>query len=420
MASFSSGPSSGPSPVSFRRPSMDDAPLTLLLARARGLPVKNLMDGTSDPYCAFSLAPSEEYRPDAAILEAWTFTSRACNRTLTPQWYEEVVVPTCQGSQVLQIEMHDKQFWTSKLPNVLGLDRFHHIGTARIPLKDITYTPTWFPLRDLGGKPAGEVEVNRVVEGGVNVMLHPYRKYFSKAASMLQGKLGGVYTVYEVDLHHVDDIFKGSRAGWNREYRAAQMIFGDTPDAYAIRAAVQGQHQWLYNNIPSPETGAISGGSQLLQLFGFGKRTGKRRSYTYVVVEAPQEQKYLISGSRYLFRFSETGIKLAKDYLSKHAMHAGGAEEVVFAGEFHVKDEGGEYTLLLDNNSGTYAPSNEMLPALATVFLRNFEDLKVLALDRESPELKEIVAQLKPITSSTAPLPASLANAVPEPIPDAI
>lgn len=78
-------------------------------------------------------------------------------------------------------------------------------------------------------------------------------------------------------MYHVDDIFKGFRAGWNRDYRAAQMIFSGTPDALAIRAAVQAQHHWLYNNIPSPETGAISGGEQLLQLFGFGKRRGKTR-----------------------------------------------------------------------------------------------------------------------------------------------
>ena len=59
-------------------------------------------------------------------------------------------------------------------------------------------------------------------------------------------------------------------------------------------------------------------------------------------------------GKLYVFRFSETGIAKATDYFSKHAMHANAAEEVIYAGEFHVILEGGVYTLYLDNNSGDH------------------------------------------------------------------
>lgn len=86
-----------------RRFSSDERPLRLLLGRARGLKVKNLLDSSSDPYCVFSLPPGEEYRPDLAALSEFSHTSRTCNRTLEPQWYEEVLLPTNRDSQVLQV-----------------------------------------------------------------------------------------------------------------------------------------------------------------------------------------------------------------------------------------------------------------------------------------------------------------------------
>jgi hypothetical protein len=109
-----------------------------------------------------------------------------------------------------------------------------------------------------------------------------------------------------------------------------------------------------------------------------------RRAYTYVIVDC------LAAGQRrYLFRFSETGVKLAKDYLSKHAMHANGAGEVVYAGEFHVAEEGGENVLVLDNNSGLHLPPH--LDIRRDCLLRNQMEIPVVG-----------VVHVVPINSRTA------------------
>lgn len=99
-----------------------------------------------------------------------------------------------------QVEVHDQKFWTAKLPGSVT-DRFHHMGTARVALKDIRYSPTWVPLLDKSGKPVGELELSRVVDGAVNHETHQYRKFYSKAANVLQGKLGSAYIVQEVCTH---------------------------------------------------------------------------------------------------------------------------------------------------------------------------------------------------------------------------
>ena len=87
------------------------------------------------------------------------------------------------------------------------------------------------------------------------------------------------------------------------------------------------------------------------------------------------------------WRFSETGDEFAIDFLSKHMMHANGAQVVCYAGEFFVRrirdgsekdvgktrvdleDESEDtdpkhYELVIDNNSGTYRPPKETLDAL--------------------------------------------------------
>jgi hypothetical protein len=82
-------------------------------------------------------------------------------------------------------------------------------------------------------------------------------------------------------------------------------------------------------------------------------------------------------------------------------MHANGAEEVVYAGEMSIrrKHEHGAmtYTIVLDNNSGTYAPSRNELPLVREVFVRNFASRNVSfeALDREDPKLKEYASTLR-------------------------
>ena len=45
--------------------------------------------------------------------------------------------------------------------------------------------------------------------------------------------------------------------------------------------------------------------------------------------------------------------------------------------------------MVIDNNSGTYSPSKDLLPLVIQVFKANFPDMEVEAFDRENPRLIE-------------------------------
>ncbi|CAI5710215.1 unnamed protein product [Peronospora destructor] len=88
--------------------------------------------------------------------------------------------------------------------------------------------------------------------------------------------------------------------------------------------------------------------------------------------------------------FSETGASFFKDMFSKHMLHANVALSVKYAGEFHIeKGHFGKYKLVIDNNSGTYAPLKEDLPKLKEFFENNFPGILVEAKDRNDDELKK-------------------------------
>lgn len=82
-------------------------------------------------------------------------------------------------------------------------------------------------------------------------------------------------------------------------------------------------------------------------------------------------------------------------------MHANGAEEVVYAGELSIRrreDDDGvwKYVVILDNNSGTYAPDAADLHLVREVFARNFASERVVieAHERESPALNAYVESI--------------------------
>ena len=93
---------------------------------------------------------------------------------------------------------------------------------------------------------------------------------------------------------------------------------------------------------------------------------------------------------------SSTGAAL-KDMVSKHASHCNAARSVRYAGEFHIQtdDDTGEKYLVIDNNSGTFAPKQEYLPLLREVLEINFTGLRVEVYDREDPLLKASLEKLR-------------------------
>mmetsp|Transcript_24637 Transcript_24637/g.39025 ORF Transcript_24637/g.39025 Transcript_24637/m.39025 type:complete len:377 (-) Transcript_24637:7-1137(-) len=191
------------------------------------------------------------------------------------------------------------------------------------------------------------------------------------------------WKVYQVDVLGVQEVFGSQRQEWNRNYGAAQRIFGDEMVSLGIRAAIHVAYSQLYIESMSRnvQKGYLQSGTDFLQLIEYGLVHRKPRMFTYVMLDD-------------CIRFSETGAVLLKDQLSKHALHANAAREVRFAGEFHVHPVAAGHCFVIDNNSGTYAPDKALLPQVAEVLLRNFPSLNVEAYDREDPRLKAYTEHL--------------------------
>jgi len=219
-----------------------------------------------------------------------------------------------------------------------------------------------------------------------------------------------LYSTWEVRLRGVRAFFGDTFQAWNKEYAAAQSIFGAGPGALALRGTIRAGHRTLYARSTRDGTGPLDTPADVLALLHGTYSLGQARSpgdprrlrvkpavYTYVITEEDET-----------LRFSETGAAFFVDFASKHALHANCAQRVRYSGEFHPRptcaggwagfgdgtadadaDEHTRWELVIDNNSGTYAPSRELLPALRALLEHNFPGFPVCALDREDPGLKE-------------------------------
>jgi hypothetical protein len=79
------------------------------------------------------------------------------------------------------------------------------------------------------------------------------------------------------------------------------------------------QHKALFStHLGRARCGVLCSPADFFSAFNNGYRAGQRRYFTYSLL--PDS-----------LRCSETGAAFFSDFMSKHAMHAGGAEEVVFA-----------------------------------------------------------------------------------------
>ncbi|KAG8738419.1 hypothetical protein FRC10_006915 [Ceratobasidium sp. 414] len=108
------------------------------------------------------------------------------------------------------------------------------------------------------------------------------------------------------------------------------------------------------------------------------------------------------------FRFSETGAAFFVDFASKHALHSRCAEEVRYAGEFHPRPDCGwanfsedmpdhsvNWELWIDNGSGTYAPSADLLGTLKGLLEYNWPGLVVRAWDFRSEQQKKSIQECR-------------------------
>lgn len=203
------------------------------------------------------------------------------------------------------------------------------------------------------------------------------------------------HPTWKVDLRPqtVTNSFAGAPlCGWNRDYAAAQKIFSG-PLARVVQQALVAQHSYLYGGTLkevrkglAQTTGELVSGDDFVSVVNGGVRNGKARMFTYVIM--PQRGHHPAR-----LYFAETGAKFFQDMNSKHAMHSNAAKEVLYAGEFHFRKGVAPHEpavrLVVDNNSGTYAPDKGLLPNVRTLLERNFEGLCVETLDFKDPTLEQ-------------------------------
>ena len=171
-----------------------------------------------------------------------------------------------------------------------------------------------------------------------------------------------------------------------------------------LHHALHHQHSRIYNydrdtvygSFPSPSRDMTL---QFLDLVHYDKGG---RIFTYVLT---------LDG---LWRFTETGKEFGIDLLSKHTMHSDVNIYIAFSGEFFIRRskrphnegsasvleethppaeiEGGPpkddppkdpayYTLVIDNDSGTYRPNAKVLPELKEFMQKNLPGLDIITLD---------------------------------------
>lgn len=151
----------------------------------------------------------------------------------------------------------------------------------------------------------------------------------------------------------------------------------------------------IYGSFPSPSRDMTL---NFLDLVHWDKGG---RIYTYVLTLDGQ------------WRFTETGKEFGIDLLSKHTMHSDVNIYIAFSGEFFIRrlknphkegspeeqethppaDIGGGppegeppndpayYSLIIDNDSGTYRPNAKMLPKLKEFMQKSLPGIKVVTLD---------------------------------------
>lgn len=181
-----------------------------------------------------------------------------------------------------------------------------------------------------------------------------------------------------------------------------------------LNKALHKQHSRIYRYDAATEYGSFEACSEqaTLQFLKLAHFSEGGRIFTYVIN---------LDG---MMRFTETGKEFGIDMLSKHTMHSDVATYIAFSGEFFVrrlseptatpgqksdnpaeinepratsgvaKEQlprwNGHYQLVIDNDSGTYRPSKELLPSLKEFLEHNFPGLKVTAVHWEDEAHQEM------------------------------
>ena len=203
-----------------------------------------------------------------------------------------------------------------------------------------------------------------------------------------------IYSTWKIQMRRISVYFNpNERQHWNKQYSAAQSIFGDRPLALASKNAIKIAHKLLYGRtLKNNQNGFLDDADDVWKIVFTDEKTQRIKPciYTYVIDETT-------------WRFSETDGQFFADFASKHALLANVSEYVRYAGEFHPRPKNGwdhwndddEWELVFDNGSGTYSPDPELLMNLKQLLQFNFPGLNIVTYDFEDRALKQSMRQLK-------------------------
>lgn len=375
--------------------------LTIRFIGASGLPKMDVV-GTADPYFRASIDGQLQY------------TSTVKENTLTPVWNETWHIKNVPTTADLEVGVFDKD--PGPYDDAIGL--FHATvapGAKEFAIESLMTKRTkgtfWLEIEAREPTHATEHCPPYTFDGPVR-----FSRHFSPTVGLLTSLNDErLYSTWKIFIKGVAMFFGDIVQGWNREYVAAQRIFGPGPESFAVRSAIKSGHAMLYARTTCNGFGVIESKRDVLNLFEGSLRghsippPNNNDHSDQVLPKPPQRIKpavytYVITVQDSSLRFSETGAAFLVDFASKHALHANCAEAVRYSGEFHPRPVGGwqgfsddiaddqvQWELVVDNNSGTYSPNKDDLVRVQMVFEYNLPGIGVRALDREDPELKESV-----------------------------
>ncbi|KAI1300986.1 hypothetical protein EDD11_005907 [Mortierella claussenii] len=367
---------------------------TIVFKGAKDLPRGDLL--SSDPFLEAYLGSPEDQ-------ESLSFVTGVQWSTLNPTWDATWHLLNVTDGMMLQILVKDK----NKMMVDTDLGRASLILGSKLEGTQEHVLDIWRSDERKQGQVIVKTTATR--SAGTSAALTKastkgparFSCHTSYAAGVLTRETKYEFHTYRVRLYHLFDVFgtdPGRYQHWNREYDAAKRIFADSLEGLNIRNALHSQHSYLYRH------GRNTIYSQLETAEDFGNLLHRER-----LKEDPQQDLKTVVFTYSIvpkgLYFSETGVAFFQDFMSKHAMHANRALEVMFSGEFRLyRDEAhhNDWTLLIDNNSGTYAPKKEELHKLQKIFELNFPDLVVRAMDRDDPFLKKIRAKTKEAEAAQA------------------
>jgi len=361
--------------------------LTIQFIGATGLPKMDVV-GSADPYFV------------AKIDDQISFVSTVRPDNLAPVWNEIWRVKNVPATADLVIKVMDKdegsvtddfigQIKTSVTPGAKELEIEGPIfrrsrGSFWLKIDSTTSTdekPSAYPY---------------LFNGPIR-----FSRHFSPTVGALTNLDDArLYSTWKMFIMGVPQFFGDVHQPWNRNYKAAQSIF-QGPTSVAVRGPIQAGHRMLYARTAGNGFGTIEDAAGIVQvLHGGASRPGANGSQFSKRVK-PAVYTYILSSEDDSFRFSETGAAFFVDFASKHALHSNCCETVRYSGEFHPRPEGGwekfsddipdeavNWELVIDNNSGTYAPDKNMLPVLRALLEYNFPGFAIYALDHGDEALK--------------------------------